>query len=139
MDTPVIATVTRFAIVDLLKATSGYLDGLVVRLFQNDITLTPAAGWGDLVEATFSGYAASSAVVWGSSYVDALGRVHTTAASKQFTASGSTVANVCYGYAVTTSGGSPALKWAVKFPAPVAFAATGNAVIVQPDFAFPPQ
>lgn len=136
METPVVPNALRRAILAELVDVGNFLDGCCVRMFSNDVSPGPETVIGDLTECTFTGYAASSAIVWGAPYTDTLGVAHVTGGSKQFTQTADTVNNIAYGYYVTTTGGSPALKYAVRFDEPVAFNGPGVAKVVVPDFPY---
>lgn len=122
-------------VLNALAAADGYLDGAVVKLFQNDIVPTPATALGDLTVATFSGYAASAVLDWGAGFIDTDGVAKLAAASVNFLQTADTVVNTVYGYYVVGDpGGTPYLIFANRFTTPVHFSGPGLGINVDPEF-----
>lgn len=103
-----------------------------VILFTNVISPSyKALTVGDLVEATYDGYAPSSDCVWSAPLVDPNGNAFITADKKQFVCTGNSVEEAITGAALVSSDGLT-LQGVDKFlnadgtPAPVAMAAAGN-------------
>lgn len=125
----------RRAILAALVATDGLLDDVEIHLYQNNYTPGPASVLGDFTEATFDGYAASDAVVWGTPFTDLLDNAVVAGGSKQFTSTGATTPNVVYGYYVTDAAGT-GYKYAERFDNPVNIDGAAQAVVVLPLFSF---
>jgi len=119
------------AILTELIDTGNLLDATTLILFQNDIVPTPATVMSDLTEATFTGYAAAAAIVWGTPYLDVTGIALVTAASHEFVSTGSTIGNIIYGWALTNAAKTD-LKKAARFTTPIGISATGEGVTVVP-------
>lgn len=119
----------------LISATK-YLDGVVIRLFGNNITPTPANVLADFVESAWTGYAESAPLVWGVAFLATDGVIKVAAASVQFTQSGVVATGTGYGwYMVGAPGGAEYLVASQRFDTPVNFTATGVGVVVDPTFA----
>lgn len=118
-----------------LKVADNYLDGAKVMLFQNAIVPDKDTELADLDVATFSGYAVSAAVVWGTPYLDANGVATVQAGSVQFTQSAITVTNTVYGWAlVGDPAGTPYLICAERFDSPIAMLEVSDGIVVSPSF-----
>lgn len=125
----------RRAIVTALTATGGSLNGAKVHLYKNDYTPGPGSRLTDLIEADFTGYAASAALVWGSTFTDELHNAVAAAASVQFNDTGEAVTNTVYGYYVTDGAGA-VLLYAERFDSPVPMTGPAQAIVVLPEFSF---
>lgn len=123
----------RRALIDELIAAGQLLDGLTIHLYKNDVEPSPTMIVGDFTEADFTGYVASGVVVWGATYTDPTDNAVTVGDVKQFTASGSAVQNLIYGYMAKDGA---ALVMAERFPTPIPIAALGDAVVMVPRFTF---
>lgn len=123
----------RRAVVDALIAEDGLLDGAVVNLYQNDLTPTPNTLVGDFTVANFTGYAVSSAIVWGTVFTDASNVANSVGDVKQFTCTADGTAQTIYGYYVTVTG---ALRFSERFPTPIPVVHAADAVVVLPRFSF---
>ena len=123
----------RRQVIDDLKDVGEYLDAVVVKLYQNDYTPNPDTVLADFTEATFDGYAASTAIVWGATFTNSVNQAETVGDVKQFTATGATTPNLIYGYYLVSGA---TLKGGEKFDSPVPVNGVGDAVIVIPRFAF---
>lgn len=119
--------------VRLLQQLVSYLNGLTLRLFQNNHT--PAIGdtAASYTEATFTGYSSQAITSFGTAYQNASNLGETDAAAMTFSMTGTTVTNNIYGYYVTDSGGN--LIFAELNPNGVfAMNQTGLTYTVQPVF-----
>lgn len=105
-----------------------------VKLFQNDITLSPSTVKGDLTEATFSGYAAATVAALLPSYIDPAGGASAQIATQQFDHSGGATANTVYGAWVETAGGD--LILAMTFENGIPMAALGDSIPLDVKFNF---
>ena len=129
----VLPTSQSIAIIDALKAVGNLLDDCVVHLFVNNIAVTASTELADFTEATWNGYAASSAVVWGETYTDSNGDAITIGDTKQFHAADPVVAETNYGYYITDTAGTE-LKFAENFATPIPIVDEDDAVIMTPVF-----
>lgn len=128
---PVIVPYVRSdAILDTLKGVGGELEGAIVHLFDNDIVPNIDSVIADFTEATFAGYAASTAIVWSTSFRNSLNQAQTVGDTKTFQLSALPGATV-YGYYLTVGG---ALRASERFAAPVPLALVGNAVVLVPTY-----
>lgn len=130
-----IPNVQRRAIVSELIGVGNFLDGAILKLFKADYTPGPATVLGDLtaIEADFTGYAASAAVVWGPVFTDAANTAFTVGDVKTFASTGSAVTNTIYGYWAQGAGG---LMYAERFDAPIPVLGVGDGVVLLPRFSF---
>ena len=119
---------------DALIAEDGMLDAETVHMFDNNYTPDIGTIVGDLMEATFPGYATSTAVEWGAVYNIEGGKA-VQGDRKQFTASGAVdPQQTVYGYYLMSGDVSPKYLGAERFDTPVALALAGDAVGVVPSF-----
>jgi hypothetical protein len=120
----------------ILKADpSGMLFAVNVHLFKNDLTPTINTVLADFSEADFSGYSLVGPIQWGNMFINTAGQgVIVSLTSCQFIATGSTFQDVIYGYYVTQGTAPVLLRFAERFPAPVAISAANDAVVVLPQF-----
>jgi len=98
---------------------AGLLDGAKVVLFVNTPALGPDTLYSDLTIATFTGYAASTAIVWvapGDSSETQLPVVYGDA--KTFTCSGDPLDNTVTGYAIVDKSVAPVLLAAALLATP---------------------
>jgi hypothetical protein len=134
------AVVTRAAqksFLAALVATGGPLAGATCHLFINDIAVSERTALADLTEASFTGYAASGAVVWGSPRNEVGAGAAIDGDLKTFSASGTPTPQSVVGYYLASSGTTPALLYVERFDAPVVFAEAGDVVRVLPTYALP--
>ena len=119
---------------DALIAEDGHLDAATVHLFTNNIVPDVDTVVGDLTQASFTGYAASSAIEWGAVYnVD--GGKAVQGDRKQFTASADVDPQVAvYGYYLMSGDVTPVYLGAERFDTPVYIRNSGDAVGVVPSF-----
>jgi hypothetical protein len=117
-----------------LIAAGNLWDGAKVHLFKNNVTPSPGMLIGDLTEADFDGYAASSAIVWGTPGFLPDGTAAVVGTQKTFTVGASPVVlNTVYGYYVTDGAGT-GLLFARKFDAAVVLSAGGQFIVVLPTY-----
>lgn len=64
----VIPNTAALALLDEMTDTGNLFDGAKLHLFQDAPAITPEIVIGDLVECDFTGYATSSAIVWGAAH-----------------------------------------------------------------------
>lgn len=108
-----------------------------LKLFQNPVVASPSTVLGDLTECDFSGYAAVSPVVWGASFLDPSLGGYSFSTYKQWNFDGSDLTptqNNVYGFWLESTAGN--LLAVNVFDAPVAMAAGGDALIVNPKLNF---
>lgn len=129
---------TMRTLVAALVATGQFLDGLTIRLFQNNVAIGPQTGINDFVEADFTGYAPAVGVTWGAVWSDAVGNAYETGDTKQFTCNGTGSANQIFGW-YATKGASPSevFQFGESFDNPIPVSQNGNVVIVVPQYALP--
>jgi hypothetical protein len=133
----VVITPTLLAILNALTAMSAILNGAKVHLYANNAALGENTVLGDLTEATFTGYAASIALVWNPAYTQQDGTPTVDAPSVTFASTSPfTTGNTIYGFYVTNGAGST-LLYAQAFAAPQLISAAFQAVVVQPTFTLP--
>ena len=122
------------AMLTALIATGAPWNGGKVHLFQNNIVLGPTVTLANLTEADFTGYAASSAVTWGTPGYLPNGTAVVTGDTKQFqVGSTPTVFNTVYGWYLTDSTGA-ILIFARSFDTPVVLSAALQIVDVLPAY-----
>lgn len=119
----------------LITGVDGTFEEVVIRLFKNNFTPNPDQVLGDLEEADFTGYAASSAVTWGTVFTNSDGFAEVIGSTKQFTATGSAVTNVVYGYYATNAAGDT-LYWAERFSTPREMDEGADAIPIVPRYVF---
>jgi len=98
----------------LLQQLLTYLNGLTLRLFQNNINLAITDTAGTYTEATFTGYSAIALGAWGTAFLNASSLAETDEVVRTFSQTGTAVTNTIYGYYITDSGGN--LIYAEKNP-----------------------
>lgn len=76
-----------------------------LKLFKNDILLTPATVKADLTEADFGGYAEKTITALLPAYIDPAGGASAQIATQQFDCDGTAPDNVVYGFWVETAAG----------------------------------
>lgn len=88
----------------------GLLTGSKVMLFTNNITPTPGAVLADLTEATYTGYARSAALTWGTPFVSNLTGKHVMQSGMLTFAGGVNAGGEAVrGYALISGEGTPVL------------------------------
>jgi hypothetical protein len=138
VSTPVVPFDQYRAMITEQVASSNFLDGVVFRLFQNNINPTQAIVLSQLVEADYDGYAPVGPVAWGTPWTDAAGNGVTSGSTAGFYCTGSDTPNLIYGYYVTHGPtASETLKWCERFDNPLPMQALGNAVTLPVVWALP--
>jgi hypothetical protein len=122
------------ALVDFLQLKIETLNGLYLRLYQNDLTpgrFDPASSFD---EADFDGYAPVGFSTWTDAYLNASNQGQTDHDPVVFTQTGVIVTNNIYGYYVTDPTGD-IIWFAERNPAaPVAMNLAGKTYTVIPHF-----
>jgi hypothetical protein len=122
------ARAQAIASLDALVAALAPYAGAVVRLLAADFAPNDNLPWASLTEAAFTGYGASTAIVWGAAfYSNDIAGPLVVGDLKSFACSGG-VGEVLYGYAVAAAG--PVVLRLGKFNAPQAIAAGGQIKIL---------
>lgn len=117
-----------------MTAVDGQINGCKIKLFKSNIVPTPATPLSAFDEADFSGYAVSSAVVWGTPYYQSDGTAIVVGGAKTFTvANPATTPNVVYGYFVV-NGAADTLLFSERFSSSVNMATPGQGLTVEPVF-----
>lgn len=121
-------------ILNALVAALAPWNGGKLHLFKTNVTPSPAMVIGDLVEADFTGYAASTAVVWGAAAFLPDGTAVVVGDAKTFeTGSPSTVLNTIYGWYFTDSAGTT-LLFARKLDNPIALSGPSQIITILPTY-----
>lgn len=95
------------SILTALVGVAGILNGALLKLFKNDVIPNVGTILADLVEADFTGYAASAAITWSVPVLGDDGLYRVIGDNKSFIAgSPLTVPNTIYGYYVTNGAGT---------------------------------
>lgn len=123
-------TTNEETILAALIAASAPFNGAIVHLYMNNVSPVKNQGVTQFTEATFTGYAASSALVFGTVLVDVNGVAVLQGGQKEFVASGSTIGNNIYGAYVTDSTGATLLDAWRFADAPLVIANSGDGVLV---------
>lgn len=119
-------------ILDSLTAVAAPWNGAKVHLFKTNVTPSPGMALGDLVEADFTGYAASAAITWAPAGFLPDGTAAVAGDAKTFAVGATpTVLNTIYGWYVTDGAGTT-LLFARKLDAAVVLSAAGQFLIVIP-------
>ncbi len=120
-------------ILDQLTTLSGLMTDLHFHLYKNDLIPTEYAAVGDFVEADFTSYAASSAIVWGASIPAPAGGYQCVGDVKQWAPTDSVTPNTIFGVFVTDVGGT-VLRYAERFETPVPMASVADSLAYVPVF-----
>lgn len=116
---------------DAMVATTPFV-GAVLHLSTTNFTPGKNTILADFTEATFTGYAASSAIVWGASHLDVNDNAVSVGSAKTFLQTGDTVTNIVFTWFVTTALGAYLMGGA--FDTPLNFAEAGDGVTVIPTY-----
>lgn len=128
----IVPIATRLSAIAELIATGNLFAGTKVILYQNNIMLSDFTTLADLTEATFTGYARSAAITWGTPYVNPSQQATSTGASIQFSCTGTAVTQLVYGWALIIDSTVDVLMVAEAFAEPVSMDGVGAAVVVNP-------
>lgn len=112
---------------------AGIWNGAKMGLFQGEFVPNANQVLGDLDVADFTGYALSSAIVWGAAYSEEDGTARTEGASKQFTATDSTVTNSVTGAYIVAADGTTLLA-TKRYDEAKVMNGVGDAIIEIPEF-----
>jgi hypothetical protein len=123
----------KLDIVTAIIATADFV-GAVLHLSVTNFTPNQNTVLADFTEATFTGYAPSSAVVWGAPFLDAAGDAVSVGSAKTFVQTGVGVVNIVYTWYLETALGAYLCGGALDTP--VNFAAMGDGVTLVPTFKF---
>jgi hypothetical protein len=125
----------QLAILAAMVATGGPFATLTLRLFVNQLNFSNTTALTDLTEATFTGYTAAAAQVFGTPYIAPDGNPHLTAPSTQFTAGALTTPETVYGYYLTNAAGT-SLVAGGTLAIPVPITKQYDGLTIEPDYAF---
>ena len=132
MNAVVLAQQTQLDLLDAAVAAAAEFNGCLVRLFKNNLALSPLTLLADLSVADFHGYADSAAVTWGTAFLDPAQQPTINGDLKSFVATTPfSNPNIIYGWALIDSGATKLLA-ARLLDAPVNITAIGQAVKVLP-------
>lgn len=112
----------------LVGANADVIDGMVVRLFKNDVTPTAGSVGADFTEADFTGYAAADPLEKGAPFIGSDGQWKTQFQRLQWDHDGGPNANTVYGWYVMSTGGTPQLLAAERFAEPKPMSAQPDAI-----------
>lgn len=115
-----------------LTAASAPLNGAKLHLYKVLVALSGNTALGDLTECDFTGYAASSAITWGTPFFKPDGTAVVTGDLKSFVVGSSpTVLNTVYGWYVTQATPT-SLLLARQFDTPVILTQAAQGIEVIP-------
>lgn len=117
-----------------IVGAGGALNGSKVILFTAPNVITPDVALGDLTLATFTGYAPSAAVVWGTVFRDDEGLARAVGSLVQFTSTDGAVQETIVGWGLTNGAGS-ALLYAQLLDVPVPINRGDQAIVIVPEYA----
>lgn len=120
----------------LAELIAGDLTGATLHLFSNDIAPDVDTIKTDLTECTFTGYAASAAIVWGAENQNAQGLAESIGDMKTFQCTGTAVTETAYGAYILSAGGGTPLLAAWRFDNPKAFTGPTSVLGVVPVFTY---
>lgn len=110
MNPVVVGNAQWLAWLTTLTASGAPLFGAIMHLFKTLIPVNQNTPLGSFVEADFTGYAAGSAITWGTPFYTSAGVPVVTGTLNSFvTGSPATVLNTIYGWYLTDSGGTTLL------------------------------
>lgn len=122
----------KMAKMPVASPVDGPLVGSKVALYVNNIAVTPGTVWGDLVEATFDGYARSAAITYATPFVSSVTAVPVMAGdAKTFLCTGNTVIESVFGYAIV-SGATPPVVLAMRPLDAQELMSSGGGLIIVP-------
>lgn len=103
-----------------------------LHLFVNNIQVAADTVLGDLVEATFGGYAEEAGIAFGPAYLSPDGDARLTAPGTQFSYDGTGPQETVYGWYLTDSTGAT-IRSAANITPPVPLANEDDGLIVAPE------
>lgn len=122
------------AMLNALVAATAPWNGGKIHLFKNNFTPSPTMAIGDLTEADFTGYAASSAVTWAAAAYLPDGTAVVVGDSKTFQVGATpTILNTVYGWYLTDAAGTT-LIFARRFDTPVVLSAAHQILTILPAY-----
>lgn len=131
----VVVTGTLIDALEALVGAGGLLEDTTLRLFSNDYQPNINSVRDDFEEATYTGYAKFEPVVWGDPYDVPGGEARVVGVSHQFQPTGSAVANIIYGWYLTSGDDSVALVMAAeRLENPESLASPADALIINAVF-----
>ena len=134
MNPTVIPYLDWISILTLLTTTGGTWHGAIAHLYQNNFTPTPGMTLASLTEADYTGYAASSALTWGTPGFLPAGPAVVTANLVSFVSGATpTLFNTVYGYYITDSPAT-VLHFARLFQAPIIISGPLQIIDVIPSY-----
>lgn len=126
-------TSTDKAVATAMKAATMPLNGAKILLWTQGTYPDADTAYAAFVAATFSGYALSAAVVWGTAFLDADGLAKIAPPSVEFLQTAITVTDTARGWlAVGDPAGTPYPIVSGRYDTPVVFEETGRGLLVQP-------
>lgn len=128
-------TQTRVAQLEQLTdalASGGTLDGTKMHLYDVAIAWNADVTLADLHQASFTGYAASGLIVWGSDFLNGSGMPEVVGDVKTFACTGIASTGIVYGYYLTST--ACALIGGEALASPVSMTATGVTIPMVPRF-----
>jgi hypothetical protein len=134
-----IVTAGAVALLNVVKTAiiaAGSLGATKMKLFQNNVVVTPATLIGDLTEATFAGYVAKTLTWAVGPYLNPAGQAEIQNGSVNWTPTDSVTPNAIYGYWVEDAAGN--LLWAENFTTPRSMASTLDTITLLPTLVLVP-
>jgi len=121
---------------DGADAVDGTLTGAKVALFTNEPVLSPDTVWGDLEEATFTGYSRSAAITWADAILSSQTNLPVIYGdAKTFLCTDDAPAETVYGYAIVSGATPPVLLASALLETPEAMQ-DGHGLIIVPRVGF---
>lgn len=122
-----------------LVDTGNFLAGAKCGLFANNYTPTGSSVKADLTLPTFTGYALSAALTWGTPFVRGDGKVVVPAASVQFVCTDAVTPNQIYGYYIESNPGVSGVAAVIcRFTAVMNMVAANQSILVLPEVVINP-
>lgn len=119
-----------------MKAATMPLNGAKILLWKQGTYPDADTAYAAFVATTFSGYALSAAVTWGTAFIDGDGLAKVAPPSVEFVQNAITVTDTAAGWlAVGDPAGTPFPIVSGRYDSPVTFEATGRGLLVQPVWA----
>jgi len=131
---PAVVLYPNSACLDEIELMRTDLVDCLVKLFTNDVSVTPSILLADLDEADFSGYAEIEVAALLPAYLDPEGGASAQIATVQFNHSGGPVANTIFGAWVETAAGD--LRLVIKFEEGVPMQLLGDSIPLDIKFNF---
>jgi hypothetical protein len=132
---PVSTLALQLAALTALKATGAPLEEPTLILFVNQVTPTKETVIGDLVEATFNGYAEVEELVFGTPYQNVNGQAQMNAPSVDFVSTDGVIQETVFGWALVNAA-KTALYYCELLTTPVPITAGGQGVNIDPEIIY---